>query len=116
MTGRTLNLEPWSPSRTGHRGGGGWHWGYFIQYTDTTLDFIVDYNFGSNTRSNTKQYNQYKVAEAQDAGGSRRARGARRGLGRIKIKSKSMSKIGRDPPVLCWTREPVRTIDFVARN
>ena len=44
------------------------------------------------------------------------ARGARRGLGRIKIKSKSMSKIGRDPPVPCWTREPVNPIDFVGRN
>ena len=26
-------------------GGGGWHWGRFIRYTATTLDFIGDYDF-----------------------------------------------------------------------
>ena len=52
---------PREPDWPGGAEAGGWHWGYFIQYTDTTLENIVDYDFGSNTRSNTNQYSQYKT-------------------------------------------------------
>jgi hypothetical protein len=41
----------------------GWPVGYFIQYTNTTVDFIGEYDFGSNTRSNTNRSKQYKLAE-----------------------------------------------------
>ena len=63
-------------ARARARLGVGWHRGYFIQYTDTTLGNIDDYDFGSNTTSNTSQYIQYKIKvgtlECWNAGGAGR--------------------------------------------
>ena len=105
--------------------------GYFIRNIVTTRMNIGDSDFLSVTLSVTNRNkrneavtNEPTVLSPESWVLSWKATKVRAGLtiatklawGRIKIKSKSMSKIGRTPPALCWTREPVNPIGFVGRN